>query len=1089
MNSFDCSQKSFIDLKKEIHKDPKLVVPFIGAGLSVYGLQDERLPLWKGLIEVTLGQGVANGVLDECFIRDMEALWENGQSTKAIDLIIEKIGLPTFRRIIESCLDIEGKTIPPAISQLVTIAWSLMVTTNLDRFIERAWHLKHNIELEVVTQKERSRLARIVVGADTSGACILAKIHGTIERFETWVLDERHYSNLIDRDQAYINTLRSLFLKNIFFIGYGLRDRDFDILLDQIKTIYPEGVGTYFALIDSRYRGADHVNMLIRNHGLRPIWYKFQPERTWEADGGHGQVVECLSQLMQVDSEGCPISLSRFPDTDKIFVGRKNDLRQLYEIMSIKSSSGAQIIGFGGEGKTSLILHFLESNKTLFEKKGFEFIYGCCFYHLDESIFIDELYSKFDSDNVPTDNAKKVIKICDNLEKKRILLVLDGLEVFQNPDGTINSPNLEKIIKHAIEGRGSIICGSRLALPYPLPEIALQPLLDHEVRELFSEWGIDITRSRIMTFVKEHVGNHALSVRLFAGLIKSYPVNIMSILNGMSSELKRDQLSSLSTNIAEQILAYYNNLLEEIEVQAITVISLFVKPVAVTIAMDCISECLKSSCHEYGHIQAALKKLIELRILIQESGCNLTMHPSIREYYQKQINSDVSLRWHGLIADYFVELTHNTCPEEIEQLSDFSCICYHASKSGEWTLFHDTFYRTINRNHRNFLGNNLGSWEDFYLLSKMTIPSGYDKPIIHPEYYLSCIARALKHLGRTSEALRYYLKCLLLCIKNKHFETARFANNFMLIAMMAGHIKIAGLLAKINIAGLSWDTPLWHRCWQEEYALYSIGYLVGIQGDCESAIRFCEHGNKTWERHGLERESFFDYYKGYHSELLLSESASKIDEAESIAASALKTSQKNRWHESEALSLRALSLCERARLSEDGRTIHMTRGERHIDQAKKCLKNINIPRADIELTLEEIRLIVWGWKFLGYRDHDLDKYLLLIDNVKSTIRNCEFLIYRSEYEAAMGWYYAMSDNLQGANHFLDKALAEALLIGDFLSVRSAMRLIKPLADHLNVTLDVKPIPFFQKDPKNLLKMKISQEELNEIILEIQLKLI
>ncbi len=1088
MGSFDCSQKSFIELKKIIQKDPSLVVPFVGAGLSAYGLPGERLPLWKELFEATLGRGVADGVLDEAFVREMERLWENGQGTEAFDLIIEEMGQPGFYQTIKNCVATKGKKIPPAISQLVTIAWSLMVTTNLDRFIERAWRLKHDIELEVVTHKESARLAKIISTAKNSEACVLAKVHGTIERFETWVLDERHYSGLIDRNPAYTNTLRYLFLKNIFFIGYGLRDRDFDILLDQIKTIYPEGVGTYFALIDIKNRGTDHIKSLIRNHGLRPIWYESQPKRYKEADGGHGQVYECLSHLMQVESKGCPKHLTNFADSDEIFIGRKKELRQLSEIISAQSSPGAQIIGFGGEGKTSLILHFLERNKELFINMGFEFIYGYCFYQLDESAFIDEFYYRLCADDTPADNAIKVIKLCRELEKRRILLVLDGLEIFQAQDGVVNSPNLDTIIRYAIDGSSSVICCSRLALPYPLQLIDLQPLADDEVGEVLRGWGIDTRQSKLMAIARERVGNHALSVRLFAILTKSYPDDIRSTLSGEPSELNWGQLSSINTNI-ESILAYYNNFIQETEVEIITVISLFVRPVAVAIAMDCIAECLGDDCQGYGQVQSAVKKLIDLRLIAQKSGSNLTMHPSIREYYREQLDSDVARRWHGLIADYFVELTQNSCPEHIDRLSDFSCICYHASQAGEWTLFHDTFYRTINRNYRNFLGNNLGSWEDFYLLSKMTIPPGNDKPVIHPEYYLSSIARALKHLGRTSEALTHYLKCLSLCVNNRHYETARFSNNFMSIAMTAGRIKIAELLTKINVASLSWDTQLWHKCWQEEYALYSIGYLVGIKGDSESAVRYCEYGGKTWERYGLEKKSFFDYYKVYHSELLLSKPSYKIDEAESIALSALKAAQKNRWHESEALSLRALSLCERARLAEHGRSIHMVRGQRHIDRAKECLKNINIPRADIELALEEIRLTVWKWKFFEHRNIDLDHYLILVDKVKSIIRNCKFLLYGSECQAAMGWYYVMSNNLKGVKRFFDKAIAEARLIGDRLSLHSPMRLINPLADYLEVTLDDEPMPFCPDNPKDFLKMKISQKDLNEIILEIQLNLI
>lgn len=1091
MLEFDNKQRNFVDLKALIQKDPSEVVPFVGAGLSVYGPPEERLPLWKGLIDITLSQGYADGVIDQKIIKKVQSSWDKGKTIKAIDLVIEYIGLPKFRQLIESSLDISEREIPPAITELVAVAWSLMVTTNLDQFIERAWNEINSTKIEVVTQKERTRLARLISGAEKTKKCVLAKIHGTIERFETWVLDERHYNILVERDQAYVNTLRSLFLKNIFFIGYGLRDRDFDILLDQIRTIYPEGIGTYFALIDSRYRGTQHINNLIRWHGLRPIWYEVNPKNINEHDCGHGQVISCLKLLKDRDLliSNFKVNLQRFPDQDSIFVGRKNELKEIFNKISSPNAPGLQIVGFGGEGKTSLVLQFLYSYKNELINAGFGRVYGCCFYHLDETVFINEFYNYLSGDETSADNTKKVSYICSEIEKRRILIVFDGFEVFQSSGGNIDNRNIKAIYDSTIKGKSTVLITTRMSLSGGLPKLVLKPLGHLDVKEIYHLWGVKTSNGEIEDFTAKHIGNHALSIRLFAGLLKSYPGDFQNAMYFNYSILQRGELSTLSSNIAARILDRYQTLLEHFESQTLSVISLFTKPIPIGSVLNCAFECLSSNELSIGQIQNAIKKLLDLRLIMQEAKGDLTMHPSIREFYRAKIDSSTSKSWHGLISNYFVDLVEGLYPDNMDQLSDFFSICYHASKAEEWTLFHDTFYRVINRKHKNFLGNNLGSWEDFYSLAKMTLISNKNEPVIHPEYYLSCIARASKHMGKTEEALRYYLKCVLLCVKNKHFEADRFSNNFMSLAITSGHLEIAQLLSKINIASLQWDSISWHRCWQEEYALYSIGYLLGLKGNVSTAILYCEHGNKTWDRYKLKKEYFFDYYKVYHCELLLVDSFENLAEAEQIATSNLEVAQANRWHESEALAFRALSFCERAKLADNTKSLFLARAERHLASANEAIKNMSIPRTEIELILEQIRIVVWDWLYCKNNEIDLDNFIVLLDKVKGIIDVCGFKIYLSEFEAAMGWYYLFLDKKKQAEYLLKSALDSAKIIGDRLTVSNKLKLISPLALQLGVkSKNALEPPKNNLKPIELLKTEVSSKELFEILVNVQLQL-
>jgi hypothetical protein len=55
------------------------------------------------------------------------------------DRLIGLLGQPNFKRIVERELDDTGRPVPPAVAELVAVGWSLIVTTNLDRLISRAY--------------------------------------------------------------------------------------------------------------------------------------------------------------------------------------------------------------------------------------------------------------------------------------------------------------------------------------------------------------------------------------------------------------------------------------------------------------------------------------------------------------------------------------------------------------------------------------------------------------------------------------------------------------------------------------------------------------------------------------------------------------------------------------------------------------------------------------------------------------------------------------------------------------------------------------------------------------------------------------
>ena len=136
------------------------------------------------------------------------------QYIRATDLILDALGEPTFRRVIQRELDDRHLEVPPAIAQLVGIGWSLIVTTNLDRLIARAYLDHHGRPIRTITSLDTHALAAALADSATDAEPALAQIHGDIDVYPSWRLTQSHYEQLL-RDPGYMEALKHLFLRKL----------------------------------------------------------------------------------------------------------------------------------------------------------------------------------------------------------------------------------------------------------------------------------------------------------------------------------------------------------------------------------------------------------------------------------------------------------------------------------------------------------------------------------------------------------------------------------------------------------------------------------------------------------------------------------------------------------------------------------------------------------------------------------------------------------------------------------------------------------------------------------------------------------
>ncbi len=223
----------------------------------------------------------------------------------AAEIVCKALPSPELRRLMHDTFETASKPLPPAIHSLAKVKWPLIITTNYDSFIERAW--PHGY-LPVLTGRDIQDI--IYLAGGIAWEPHLIKLHGCLDRYDTWVLTASQYNALVVNNPAHETMMKVLLSRSLLFLGYGMADKDFNPLLERLATMFPAGIGDHFAVLNEGRKHDLDIKRIIEM-GIQPIWYTFEGDRQDAADCGHGEVDALLDKLLKPHSE---ISLT-LPET------------------------------------------------------------------------------------------------------------------------------------------------------------------------------------------------------------------------------------------------------------------------------------------------------------------------------------------------------------------------------------------------------------------------------------------------------------------------------------------------------------------------------------------------------------------------------------------------------------------------------------------------------------------------------------------------------------------------------------------------------------------------------------------------------
>jgi hypothetical protein len=1055
---FDETSEAYQDLRLRLLRSGGRVVPFIGAGLSIYGPPEQRLPLWRELIDRLVAEGTEIGLIDEDGDAALTAALGEGRYIEAVDRLIGLLGEPNFKRIVERELDDTDHPVPPAVAELVAVGWSLIVTTNLDRLISRAYLERHGRPPNAFTGADTHRLAAAMAGTLTSPETLVAHIHGSLDDYRSWRLSRSHYDQML-QDPGYVEALKQLFLRQVFFIGFGLQDDDLDLMFANVAEIYPAGVGEFYALLPRSRRRNPVVLALIKRNGLRPIYYDVDDDPD-DPFAGHRAVFECLQDLARVwasSARALDVTLRYFPGLDPFVVGRTAELRALGRTLISAEGGVVQVIGLGGTGKTSVVQQLLATEAPALTTAGYRLVFGCSFNGADVAQMVQDL-ALATIGPLARPLPEQVERVCDHLRTERTVLVLDGLEILIDAERRITNPYLLEIIQSVVRGRGTVIITSRVPVRggdlTHAPALEVGPLAPDEVSEFLGLWGLDDLGRDAVDRLYEITAGHPLALRVLAGVLRNVPAEDAIRTIERSSVIDvADEIDPLSENRLSRVLGGYLRHLDPAEMALLTAASIFDEPVPYPLFEGVLGRHYPDAAVTAPLVDRDLRVvvagLLDRRLLTVSPVGEISCHPTVREYFARHAQrSSISLvPIHREVASCLLgDATSEAMT--VTEARPLLAGARHAAACEDWTLFDDVFRRRLMREPLGYLCDYLGAWDEALSLARRACDSSYPATATpDPAYYPLTVARCLKHLGRSNESRATSINGLQMSAASHDPETAMYVNSFLTLLVWRGELRAADALTEINVRALSWIEDPWKFHWQLQHGFSSIAYLRILQGHVDTAAVMFDRSDHAWDDYG-ERPWTWDYYPFHRSEVILLADPSAHDRALASIQPLLTVAIEEAWPEPACRGHLQSAAVHVDRAARERDVSELVRARQCLGEASAIAIGMRVPDIAIAHRLVSFRADLVA-RDIGV-PVSLDPLAVgeMLDHVERTMASSGLELARPDLIAARGAAALLTGDTERAVAAQSEALAHCRRQGNAWAPRSPRSFVGWLGDTL-----------------------------------------
>ncbi|PZO41728.1 MAG: serine protease [Pseudanabaena frigida] len=523
------------------------------------------------------------------------------------------------------------------------------------------------------------------------------------------------------------------------------------------------------------------------------------------------------------------------------WVGRVELLQALDEDWGDPARRIVELIGFGGEGKSSVarrwVANVLSSNRKplaafwwgFYENGGIdEFFEALAEFLVGDVIDISEYKS-----------ASEKIRLINSVLRKggRYLFVLDGLEVLQHESGDdyglLKSPDLREWLRTLAKGENEAFCVVTSRAPlFDLIDLTtfvhrdVERLTDGEGCELLQKLGVRGEVAALRQVVRDWDGYALVLSLLGTYLVERYAGDVAKI-----EEIEAPLVQEARYDRVRRVLRRYDEHLSEAEREVMECFSAFRLPVK------------EAALADLGGSSGILNQLVNYRMLRYDNRLqHYTTHPLIRAHYLERLKEkpiEVVQALHNRIKSWYLDIA-GEMPEvpTLEQLAPLIEAVHHACQAGEYDEANDIRRERIYQGNQRVLPNKLGAWETNLAIMQEFFPQGdtsQNPQVSQPRtkgFVLNEIALCLMCLGRLHETPPFYERGTKIDLAQSDWRNAS-----------VGYRNLADLYANLGDLAASAKSAreaiaLSDRAEDKNYKRNSLAYLAYaefLQGDRTTA--------------------------------------------------------------------------------------------------------------------------------------------------------------------------------------------------------------------------------------------------------------
>lgn len=259
-------------------RDRKCIL-FVGSGLSSLA----GYPTWAQLIDRLVAEAKRS---PRARLEGLEATEARGDYLMLAEFARETLGAYEYTQLLKEEL---GRPVEPATAHKLIAATDYrgIITTNYDRLLETTTTQVRNWAPNTFTSEYISAMGSALFNPEM----FIYKLHGDVMSPATIVLSSRDYDRLILMNPHVRSFLFGAVLNHtLLFVGYSLRDPDFNLILRELTLIFENHVPAHYALLPNP--GAFERDHLLTRMNINVIPY--------DPADNHRAAADVLRQLHDV---------------------------------------------------------------------------------------------------------------------------------------------------------------------------------------------------------------------------------------------------------------------------------------------------------------------------------------------------------------------------------------------------------------------------------------------------------------------------------------------------------------------------------------------------------------------------------------------------------------------------------------------------------------------------------------------------------------------------------------------------------------------------------------------------------------------